>query len=356
MTEQNSTPIAGMPEPYYSDDFVTLYRGDCLDVLSNLSASEGSSHLLTDPPYFKVKDDEWDNQWDKSAAFLDWMGSWLDVASPLLSGDASVWVFASPELTSAVESVVAQRFRILNSVRWVKEQGWHQKSELATSRRFLSPWEGIVFAEQFADAYGDAALALHKNVFAPLGRYLQQEREAAGLTRSEVEVALGYTSTSDPTRGTALAYRWEEGSSLPSAETYSRMRVVLNRRGGDHLRREYEDLRREYDHLRREYEDLRRAFRVKSRTLSTDIFTFGTVPTYPGKHPCEKPLGLIAHMIETTTRPGDTIIDPFAGSGAVLDAARSLGRKAIGIENDPHWCDQIVRRLSQDVLDFGGVA
>ena len=334
-----------MSEPYYSDESVTLWHGRCEDILPTLEVT-GSVHLLTDPPYFKVKDAEWDNQWNKSAEFLDWMGLWLDLAAPLLSADASVWVFASPELTSAVESVVAQRFRVLNSVRWVKEQGWHQKAELAAARSFLSPWEGIVFAEQFADAYGDAALALHKTVFAPLGRYIQQERERAGISRSDLEVALGFTSTSDPTRGTALAYRWEEGSSLPTAETYQRMRNVLNGHGGEFLRREYED-------LRREYEDLRRPFILRNRRTSTDVFTFPTVPTGPGKHPCEKPIGLLAHMIETTTRPGDTIIDCFAGSGAILDAARSLGRRAIGIEMDAHWCRQIANRLDQGVLDFG---
>jgi adenine-specific DNA-methyltransferase len=338
--------------PYYSDESVTLYRGRCEDILPAIQAA-GSVHLVTDPPYFKVKDADWDNQWEASSEFLDWMGIWLDLAAPRLSPDASVWVFASPELTSAVESVVAQRFRVLNSVRWIKEQGWHQKSDLAAARSFLSPWEGIIFAERFADAYGDASLALHKTVFAPLGRYIQQERERAGVTRSDLEVALGYTSTSDPTRGTALAYRWEEGSSLPAADTYQKMRAVL---GEGYLRREYEDLRREYEDLRREYEDLRRPFTVKRRELSTDVFAFPTVPPYPGKHPCEKPLGLIAHIIETTTRPGDTILDPFAGSGAILDAARSLGRKAIGIEMDDHWCRQISARLSQDVLDFGGAA
>ena len=86
-------------KPYYQDDAVTLYQGRCEDVLPGLSLS-GSVHLLTDPPYFKVKDDAWDNQWGKAAEFLDWMGEWLDLVKPHLSADASVWVFASPESVS----------------------------------------------------------------------------------------------------------------------------------------------------------------------------------------------------------------------------------------------------------------
>jgi adenine-specific DNA-methyltransferase len=186
-------------------------------------------------------------------------------------------------------------------------------------------------------------------VFAPLGRYIQTERERAGITRSDLEVALGYVSTSDPTRGTALAYRWEEGSSLPTKEAYEKMRVVLNGTGGEYLRREYED-------LRREYEDLRRPFALdRKRGPVTDVWSFATVPPYPGKHPCEKPLSMLAHMIETTSRPGDLILDPFAGSGSTLFAARTYGRRAIGIELDERYCEIAARRLAQDTL-FGGAA
>lgn len=321
-------------EPYYDDGTVRLYQGDALEVLP-LLALDGPTHLLTDPPYFKVKNEEWDNQWDKAAEFLDWMGEWLTLARPHLSANASVWVFASPQLTSAVESVVARQFRVLNSVRWVKEQGWHKKADLASVRSFLSPWEGVIFAEQFDDAYDDSALALNRQVFAPFGRYLQSEWERAGWKAGRLGVALGYDS--------ALPVRWAEGSSMPTEDAYQRIRELL---GPGYLDREYAD-------LRREHEDLRRPFNVTTRDRSTDVWFFDNVAPYPGKHPCEKPAGLLTHMIETTTRPGDTIIDCFAGSGAVLDAARSLGRRAVGIEKDPHWCQQIANRLSQDVLDFG---
>ena len=320
--------------PYYQDDSITLYHGDSLELLPKIDGQ--FEVLLTDPPYFKVKQDEWDNQWAKSGEFLEWMGDWLDLTKPLLADRASVWVFASPAMTSSVERVVGERFKVLNSIRWMKQAGWHQKANVGAARRFLTPWEGIVFAEQYHDVYGDHAKALHKEVFAPLGRYIQTERERAGWTRNDLEVALGYVSSSDPTRGTALCYRWEEGSSLPTASTYLRIREVLNKSGGDYLRREYEDLRR--------------TFIAPSRQLLMDVWDFKTVPPYPGKHPAEKPLPLLEHMIATSSRAGDRILDPFAGSGSTLEAARTLGRKAVGIEKDEAYCEKIAERLARKEL------
>lgn len=49
-------------------------------------------------------------------------------------------------------------------------------------------------------------------------------------------------------------------------------------------------------------------------------------------HPTEKPLSCLRTLINTFTRPGDTVLDPFAGSGSTCVAARELGRRYIGIE------------------------
>lgn len=69
-------------------------------------------------------------------------------------------------------------------------------------------------------------------------------------------------------------------------------------------------------------------------------------------HPTEKPLELMEYLIATYTDKGDTILDPFAGSGTTLIAARNLGRKAIGIEISKGYCETAVNRLAQSPLIF----
>jgi site-specific DNA-methyltransferase (adenine-specific) len=75
----------------------------------------------------------------------------------------------------------------------------------------------------------------------------------------------------------------------------------------------------------------------------------------PTGHPTPKPLSMVTSFIERFTNPMDLILDPFAGGGTTLVAARNLGRKAIGVEIEEKYCELIVNRLSQDAFDFGGI-
>lgn len=73
-------------------------------------------------------------------------------------------------------------------------------------------------------------------------------------------------------------------------------------------------------------------------------------------HTTQKPQGLMQELIGLFTDEGETILDPFAGSGTTLVGARMLGRHSIGIEASERYCEIIARRLDQGVLDFGGAA
>lgn len=70
-------------------------------------------------------------------------------------------------------------------------------------------------------------------------------------------------------------------------------------------------------------------------------------------HPTSKPLSMVADWVRRFTEPDDLILDPFAGSGTTLRAAKDEGRRAIGVELDEAYCELIARRLTQDTL-FGG--
>lgn len=63
------------------------------------------------------------------------------------------------------------------------------------------------------------------------------------------------------------------------------------------------------------------------------------------RHPTEKPVALMRELIESSSRQGDLVLDPFAGSGATLVAAILAGRRAYGIELDHRYAELAVERV-----------
>ncbi len=66
-----------------------------------------------------------------------------------------------------------------------------------------------------------------------------------------------------------------------------------------------------------------------------------------GKHPTQKPMKLMSHFIELLSNEGETILDPFMGSGTTAVCSKKLKRKFIGSEIDKDYFDLTIKRLDE---------
>ncbi len=336
--------------PYYSEAGIVIYHGDCREVLPTL---DGVHLVATDPPYNGVLDDEWDNQWPDDEAFLTWLESVASAADVAMADNATIYLFSAPRLAASVELRIGQRFNVIGSAVWDKADGRKGAAgsgvDVTTLRTYwASDTERVIIAEKrdnaayrSADDQARAAsgfwTACEAGKRAVFGDYLRAEFARAGVTNRQIASLF-------PSRTgglTGCVSNWLLGLNIPTVEQYCSMRMFLNTRGGDYLRREYDDLRREYD-------DLRRPFFLRAS------HQWGTVWRFPierdREHPAQKPIALMSQIVAVSSRPADTVLDPFMGSGTTLVAAKRLGRKAIGIEMEEKYCEIAAKRLAQGAL------
>lgn len=87
-----------------------------------------------------------------------------------------------------------------------------------------------------------------------------------------------------------------------------------------------------------------------------DILKYRAVKVDEREHPAEKPIDLISALIKKSSNNGDTILDPFCGSGRIAVVAERLKRNSIIIDNSREYCELAYRRLVEEVeqIKFSG--
>lgn len=165
-------------------------------------------------------------------------------------------------------------------------------------------------------------------VYELIRAYLDDARVNASISRSEVDKACGCQ----------MSGHWFGRSqwSLPSEQHYKTMARLFQV-----TFKPYAELKAEYKAIR----SILRPFNVTKHVPYTNVWDFDTVVWYPGKHPCEKPLALMRHIVEASSLPGDVVLDTFVGSGSTAIACRDSGRRFIGCEMGEGEFDGAVGRL-----------
>ena len=305
-----------------------LRLGDCLEVMKSIP-DKSVDAVITDPPYYKVMNHAWDNQWKTIEEYQTWIDTLAIEWRRVIKDNGSLYVFCDDKVAAYVQVTLDKRFLLLNNITWYKTNNLPIKAVFGL-RSYAPMTERILFYSAQYDPTGWETVKLDMNNFVPLREYFRKYQEAMGLSKVEIVEKIGQKADH--------AFRW--GSTqwdLPTPETYAELAKIPTNHG--FVRREYED-------LRREYEDLRRVFNADGETL--DVITGPIVSAKDNTaHPTTKPLWLMQRLITVSTNPGMTVLDCFAGSGTTGVACVQTGRNFIGIEIDPTYFAIAEKRIAE---------
>ena len=229
---------------YYQDEQVTLYHGDCLDVLSEIER-ESVDVVLTDPPFFMPATHyssrtQWQRSWGDTSILAAFWSQCLDAIVPTLRLTGHLVAFCDGSSYPVFYPETYRRFDALRSLVW-------DKGRIGMGSPYRNQHELLIAA------------------------------------------------------------RWAS------------------------------------------------SHRTDQRGVA-DVFKYPPVSSGNRLHPVDKPVALLCDLLRPIAPASALVLDPFAGGGSTLMAARESGMKAVGIETEERYCEVIAKRLSQGAFDFGGAA
>lgn len=298
-----------------------IINADCMDILKQLP-DKCIDCILTDPPYFGIVKNDWDNQWKNIQEFQSWVGEVGKELYRVLKDNGSVYWFGDDKTIAYCQVELDKYFRLLNSLVWRKNNACTIKGT-EYFRSFSPITERCLFYDKGEDKTG---LEMVKSVMPnPMSEYLKNEFEKAKVTNREISKLF-------PSRTgglTGCVSNWLNGDNFPTKEQYLKIKLYL---GDKYLRREYEDLRRVWNSDKKSY----------------DVLDFPICADKGRFHPTQKPLSLISYLLERSTNKDMLVLDCFSGSGTTAIACHRLKRRFICIEKDKGYYEASVKCLEDE--------
>jgi DNA modification methylase len=346
--EQRAVAQPALMQPYYAGPMVAIHEGDALAVLSTLP-DESVQCCVTSPPYWGLRDYGVSGQLGLEATPDEYVARMVAVfreVRRVLRDDGTLWLNMGDSYTGsgkggnpdAGKQATNYGSQTVGTLYGKTGETARQAAVTNVSRRLCAqmgaapknlvgiPWR-VAFALQadgwylrsdiiwakpnpMPESVTDRPTKAHEYLFL-LAKSEQYHYDAAAIAEPAIHA------------GRLIVYDGDQKNVASARDPKMRTRIASNRVvGGTRNRR--------------------------------TVWTIATQP-YAGAHFATFPPRLVEPCILAGCPEGGTVLDPFVGSGTTLAVARTLGRKAIGIELNPAYCELAARRMDQGVLDFGRI-
>ena len=326
-------------KPYLDDKDLTLYHGDCREVLRELPA--GSVQMCaTSPPFWNLRDYGVEGQIGLEESPELWVARLVEVfreVHRVLRDDGTLWI----ECGDVYEA------KNLIGAPWLlafalQSDGWYLRSEIIWDK--LNP---------MVESVADRPTRQHSTIFLlskqpqyffdqdavrqPFSQKTYTHRGKGGTGGKAGQDEVGKVASGNWSEwGAARTVRMP----VPQTETFEGIEPEAPR--GADGRRVTAVKGKENSAQHRDGERWPNPDGANIRS----IWSIAKEPT-PFAHFATWPRKLVARMIKAGCPEGGAVLDPFAGSGTTLLVARHLGRRSIGIELSSEYCEMIAKRTEQ---------
>ena len=333
-----------------------LHLGDCYNVMRGFK-SNSVDLIYLDPPFNTGKDwgafdDRWRNDQMPStqlfriigiansrsmANYIEYMRKRLQEMERVLKPDGSIYLHCDTRANSYLRIVMDH---IFGQENFRNEIVWKRSGSHSFSGQFGKITDRILFYGSDINHEGGIRIPLSEEYIRKLspkedsrGRYISYRLTGAGVTKGECSQAWKGFNPADKGRHWAVpkaGYKgvygtWIHNNIIPE---YDKIHGVFDRL----------NILDKYDLIfwtKNNVPHLKRYLESHTGIMPNDLWSDinGYLPKDERKgYPTQKPLDLLYRIINASSNEGDTVLDPFCGSGTALIAAKDLGRKYIGID------------------------
>ena len=284
-----------------------IYNMDCLEGMKEIP--DGSIDLvIIDPPYYKVVNEKWDYLWANESEYIQWSLRYLSEIFRVLRIGGSLYLFGY--------------FRILALLVYhFKDIGFELRQQIVITKGLRSVAGRATKQYKLFPNVTESCLFMIKDNKPFVKEYLKTHQELKKLSAKEINTLLGVKSNGG---GMWSIYTGDNVcKQFPTKEIWNKLSSILGF-----------DL---------PYESVAQTFNPIMGI--TDVWNDIDFYTEDRNHPTQKPVKLIKRLIQASSNKGDTILDPFMGSGTTAVASVLEQRKFIGFETNPEYCKVANKRL-----------
>lgn len=313
-----------------------------------LMGGEVADMVINDPPYGMSKEGKGvlgDNQ--NADALLDFNRRWVPLSFGAMKRTGAWYCFGNDKSIMDIYAFILRPMIQRKEITFKCLLTWDKMGAPGVNSPYMRTYaagdEKCLFCVGGLDYIGNNAPDYYEG-FDEIRLYLRGEKEKLP-SEMKIDEILG----NHMGRHYFLRSQWV----LPTEEAYRKLQEAGKPYGA--FSKSYEELKGRYDELlgREQTDDKqKKAARLSyfDNTQEAVTTVWHVAPASKkerqgcGRHPTIKPQKILQRAVKFSSRPGEIVLDMFAGSGSTLIACEATGRKCYTMEKSPHWAEVAISR------------